>query len=63
VNIDGVRKVAYFEVMNIVDEIQPYPSLMGLEWAFYKQEIINMKRREMIFEVGELKVTASLDPK
>jgi hypothetical protein len=25
-------------------------------------EIINLKRREMIFEVGDLKVTAPLDP-
>jgi hypothetical protein len=30
--------------------------------AFYNQEIINLKKREMIFEVGDLKVTVLLDP-
>jgi hypothetical protein len=35
---------------------------MGLEWEFYNQAIINLKRREMIFEVGYLRVTAPLDP-
>jgi hypothetical protein len=63
VNIDGVCSVTDFEVIEIVDDNQPYPTLMGLEWAFDNQAIINMKRREMIFEVGELKVIAPLDPK
>jgi hypothetical protein len=35
---------------------------MGLEWDFDNQVIINLKRREMIFEVGDLKVTTPLDP-
>ena len=55
-NIDGVCSVADFEVIDIVDNNQPLPTLMGLEWAFENQSIINLKRREMIFEVGELKV-------
>jgi len=62
-NIDGVQNVTYFEVIEIVDENQPYPVLMGLKWAFDNQAIINLKRREMIFEVGGLKFTAPLDPK
>jgi hypothetical protein len=62
VNIDGVCSVVEFEGIDIVDDSQPYPELMGLEWAFDNQEIINLKRREMIFEVGELKITAPLNP-
>jgi hypothetical protein len=31
VNIDGVHSVVVFEVIEIVDDSQPYPSLMGLE--------------------------------
>jgi hypothetical protein len=61
-NIDGVHNMADFEVIEIVDDSQPYPTLMGLEWAVDNQEIINLKRREMIFEVGNLKVTAPLYP-
>jgi hypothetical protein len=37
VNIDGVCNVTDFEVIEIVDENQPYPALMGLEWAFDNQ--------------------------
>ena len=36
---------------------------MGLEWAFDNQAIINLKGREMIFELGELNVTTPLDPR
>jgi hypothetical protein len=45
-----------------VNDSQPYPTLMGLKWAFDNQEIINMKKREMIFEVEYLKFTTPLDP-
>jgi len=62
VNIDGVHSVENFEFIEIVDEIQPYPALMGLEWDSDNQAIIDLKRREMIFEVGDLKVTTPLDP-
>jgi hypothetical protein len=40
-----------------MDDSQPYPKPMGLEWEFDNQMIINLKRRKMIFEVGYLKVT------
>jgi len=63
VNIDGVNNVEYFEVIEIMDDNQLYPTLMGLEWAFDNRGIINLKRREMIFEVGDLKVTIPLDPR
>jgi hypothetical protein len=61
-NIVGVHNVADFEVIEIVDDSQPYTTLMGLEWDFDNQAIINLKRREMIFEVGDLNVTTPLDP-
>jgi hypothetical protein len=61
-NIDGVHIMEDFEFIEIMDEIQPCPTFMGLEWDFYNQMIINLKRREMIFEFGYLKVTTTLDP-
>jgi hypothetical protein len=36
--------------------------MLGLDWAFDNQMIINLKKREMIFEVGDLNFTAPLDP-
>jgi hypothetical protein len=62
VNIDGVRSIEDFEVIEIMDESQPYTTLMGLEWDFDNQAIVNLKRREIIFKVGDLKVTTPLDP-
>jgi hypothetical protein len=62
VNIDGVRSVANFEVIEIMDNNQPYLDFLGLDWAFENQTIINLKKREMIFEVGDLKVIVPLDP-
>jgi hypothetical protein len=44
VNIDGVHNMEEFEVIKIVDDSQPYPMLMGLEWVFDNQEIINLKK-------------------
>jgi hypothetical protein len=54
VNIDSVQSVADFQVIDIMDDFQPYPTLMVLEWPFHNQGIINLKRREMIFEVIDL---------
>jgi hypothetical protein len=45
VNIDGVCSVAYFEVIEIEGDIKPYPMLLGLEWAYENQEIIELKKR------------------
>ena len=61
-NMDGVCNVVKFEVIEIVDDNQPYIALMGLEWVFDNKAIINMKRREMIFEVRDLRVITPLDP-
>jgi len=62
VNIDKVLNVAYFEVIEIVDDTQPYLELMVLEWDYDNQDIINLNKREMIFEARYLKVTTPLDP-
>jgi hypothetical protein len=43
VNIDGVHITIILEFIVIVEDIQPYPTLVGLEWTFDNQEIINLK--------------------
>jgi hypothetical protein len=48
VNIYGVHSTTYFEVIEIVDDSQPYPAVVGLEWAFDNQEIINLKEGDDI---------------
>jgi hypothetical protein len=62
VDLDGVCTMADFEVIDIVDNTSPYPTLLGLDWDFDNQTIINLKTRKMIFESGEYIVIAPLDP-
>jgi hypothetical protein len=62
VNIDGVCIIVEFEVNDIIDNNQPYPYLLGLDWSFENHVIINLKKREMIFQGRGLKVTAPLNP-
>jgi hypothetical protein len=59
--LDGVHTMAYFEVIEIVDATSPYPTLLGLDWAFDNQAIINPKTRKMTFESGKYRVIAPLD--
>ena len=32
VDIDGVSTLAYFEVIEIIGDRNPYPALLGIEW-------------------------------
>jgi hypothetical protein len=36
--------------------------LLGIDWDFDKQTIIDLKKRQMIFEVEYLRFIAPLDP-
>ena len=62
VDLDGVRTMAYFEVIEIVDGTTPYPTLLRLDWEFDNHAIINLKKRKMTFESGEYRVITPLDP-
>ena len=60
--LDRVHTKADFEVIEIVDDTTPYPTLLGLYWAFNNQAIINLKTRKMTFESGDYRVIAPLNP-
>ena len=32
IDIEGLHTFAYFEFINIVDETNPYPALLGIDW-------------------------------
>lgn len=34
VNINGVRSLDDFEFIDIVDDTNPYPTLLGIKWDF-----------------------------
>ena len=62
IDLDGVHTKADFEVIEIVDGTTPYPVLLGLDWAFDNQAIINLKTKKMTFESRDYKFISPLDP-
>jgi hypothetical protein len=61
-DLDGVLTKANFEVIEIMDGTTPYPTFLGLDWAFENQAIINLKKRNMTLESREYIFIAPLDP-
>jgi len=44
VDLAGVKTVADFEVKKIMDENDPYPTLLGIDWAFDNSAFLNLKK-------------------
>ena len=62
VDIDGVSTLADFEVIEIIDDSNPYPTLLGIEWAIENSAVIDLKNRQMTFEGKGLRFIVPLDP-
>ena len=62
IEIEGLRTYADFEVIDIVDDTNLYPALIGIDQAIENQTIINFKKRILTFEDAELWVVAPIDP-
>ena len=45
IDIYGVSTLTDFEVIEIIDDSNPYPALLGIEWAMENAAIINLKKR------------------
>ena len=62
VDIDGVRSLADFEVIEIIDESNPFLALLGIDWAFDNLVFINLKKKQMTFEGHNIRIIVPLDP-
>lgn len=62
VDIEGASTQTDFEVIEIFDNNNHYPALLGIDWAIDMNGVINLKKRKMIFEKKSLRVVISLDP-
>lgn len=62
VDIEGASALADFQVIEIVNDSNPYPTLLGIDWAIDMNEVINIKKRKMIFEKNSLRIVVPLDP-
>ena len=58
----GVKTFTNFDFIDIMGDKDPYPALLGIDWAFENYAIIDLKKELMIFEDGEIRVTQLLDP-
>jgi hypothetical protein len=45
VDIDGVRTLADFEMIEIVDDRCPYPVMSGIDWPFNNSTVVDLKKR------------------
>jgi len=43
-DIKGASALADFEVIEIVDDNNPYPALLGIDWAIDMNGVINLKK-------------------
>ncbi len=60
-DIDGVSTFANLDVVEIVDDSYPYPTLLGIDQGFDNLKVIGLKKRRMTFEGDGLRVIAPLD--
>ena len=49
VDIDGVWSLADFKVIEISDDSNHFPTLLGIDWAFNNLIVINLKKKHMTF--------------
>ena len=61
-DVEGLRTFADFEVINFVDDTNPYPALLEIDWAIENQTIINFQKRILSFEDIEMRVVSPIDP-
>lgn len=62
VDIEGVSTLANFEVIDIVDDTNIYPTFLGIDWTIDMNGVINLKSQTMSFERKSLCVVVPLDP-
>jgi len=61
VDIEGASTLKNFIVIEIVDNRNPYPTLLGIEWATNINGMINLKKSKVIFEKKSMRVVVPLD--
>ena len=62
VDVEGLRTFEDFEIINIVDDTNPYPALLGIDCVVDNQTIINFKKRILSFEYEKMRVVSPIDP-
>ena len=59
--VEGLRTYVDFKVIDIVDDTNPYPTLLGIDWEIDNKTIINFKKMFLYFKDSEIRVVAPID--
>ena len=62
VDLVGVNNLIAFEVIEIMDKIDPYQTLLGIYWSYENYGTIKLKNETMTFEDDGIQVIYPLDP-
>jgi hypothetical protein len=62
IDVAGEKTVVEFEVIEIMGDKDPYPTLLGIDWAYENYAVINLNKDTMTFEDEGIKVVQPLDP-
>ena len=62
IGLNGVKTYVDFEVIVILHEMNPYATLLGIDWACYNDSMLNLKQQHMLFEKDGCRVIQPLDP-
>lgn len=61
IDIEGMSTQIFFEVTEIFDDRNPYPMLLGIDWATDMNKFINLNKHKMIFEKKSLHVVVPVE--
>ena len=45
IGLNGVKTYVDFEVIVILDDIDPYVALSGIDWEYYYDDMLNLKQQ------------------
>lgn len=62
VNLDRVKRTPYFEFREIVDEVDPYQALQGINCTFDNNSILKFKNKNISFELDIVRLVSLLYP-
>ena len=61
INIKGLHTFTNFEVINIIDDTNPYPTLLGIDWSIDDHTTINFKKSILSFKDHEMRVVSPIN--
>jgi hypothetical protein len=62
IDVAGVKTVVDFEVIEIMGDKDPYPTLLRIDWAYDNYVVIDLNKDTMTFGIEGIKVFQPLDP-